>query len=131
LKGSQSAFLKHFTIAEQRRLRITVTKSLLFALLGLAFDGEQFVRSPSYDWTNEETCFELTKSVIWAKKSLDIIFAAAPSMKLQNLQSSWIPDYLHFGHSGESHILAGLSRYISGEDERYRTGHLGRRWNAT
>lgn len=52
-------------------------------------------------------------------------------MKPQNLLPSWIPDYLYFGRSGHPHILAGLSHYISREDERYRTGHLGRRWNAT
>lgn len=71
----------------------TILRDKVFALLGLTFDGPQFVRSPSYEEMSEEAfCVQLTKSVIWAKKSLDIIFAAAPSMKLSGNLASWIPD---------------------------------------
>ncbi len=51
-------------------------------------------------------------------------------MKTLTSLPSWVADYTHFGHASHPHVLANLSRYLSGEDDRYRAGRLGRRWNA-
>lgn len=76
-------------------------------------------------------CFEMTKSVILAKKSLDIIFTGPSCKKSTPELPCWIPDFVHFGRGGDRHLFAHLSAYISGDDCRLRCGHMGYRWNAT
>ena len=116
---------------ESRFAQATDVRDKVFALLGLTFDREQFVQLSDYNWKLPRMCFEMTRSVIRTKKSLDIIFAGPSSMKLPETLPSWMPDYVRFGRARHTETLASLARYISGEDERYRCGRLSRRWNAT
>lgn len=104
----------------------------VFAFLGLTFDGQRFVNTPNYRLSKPQLFFELTKSAIRAKISLDIIFAAAPTMKMPGRLPSWVPDYVQYAQIREyQDILSDLSIYISGNDRRRRLGKVCRRWSTT
>ena len=118
--------------------RSTEAKDKVFSLLGLAFDRRVYLTEPQYGWDDLELCMRMTKSFIARKRSLDIIFIgskrSAQSMEATGNPTwtcqlpSWCPNYIHFPSNSR---LKHLIHYISGQDERVRTGTLGRRWLST
>ncbi|MCJ1278068.1 hypothetical protein MMC21_005882 [Puttea exsequens] len=115
----QALYDSHASLATDPRDRV-------YALLGLAFDRDSYVKSPHYGWTEEMICQDITQTVIWAKRSLDIIFIGSddPKSKLP----SWCPNYLR---CREGSVARSLLSYLSGQDERYRAGFKGVHWRAT
>lgn len=116
----------------------TEPKDKVFGLLGLAFDKRVYLTEPQYGWDDLELCMRMTKSFIARKRSLDIIFIGSkrsvhymdrPGKPAWTSQlPSWCPNYIHFPSTPR---LKHLISYVSGQDERVRTGTLGRRWRST
>ena len=100
----------------------------VYALLGLTFDKDAYVTTPNYSWSKEQICISMSNTVIWSKKSLDIIFAGPKSTRSRLRLPSWCPDYLSWP---DDPICKSLVSYLSGLDDRYRGGTLRSRWRAT
>ena len=113
---------------ESRASLSTDPRDRVYALLGLVFDRDKYVKSPRYDWSLTAICRRMTEEVIRSKRSLDIIFAGPKNLRSDLYLPSWCPDYFTFP-SGPT--MKHLSKYLSGQDERYRVGQSGRRWEAT
>lgn len=98
----------------------------VFSVLGLAFDGDKYVKSANYGCSDRQVCLEMTQEVMWSKKSLDIIFAASldPVLALP----SWCPDYLHWAPDAPTESLIS---YLSGQDLLFRDNSRRPRWRAT
>lgn len=119
-------------------LRSTERKDKVFGLLGLTIDKRVYLTEPQYAWSEYELCIRMTQSYNRRKRSLNIIFVGPydprgslndPHSADRNLRlSSWCPKYTCFPATPE---LRHLISYVSGQDEKTRTGELGRRWNAT
>jgi hypothetical protein len=112
----------------------TEPKDKVFGLLGLAFDKRVYLTEPQYGWGDLELCMRMTKSFIARKRSLDIIFIGSKH-SVQYTEPvwtrqlpSWCPNYIHFPSTPR---LKQLISYVSGQDERVRTGTFGRRWLST
>ena len=115
----QSLYDSHASLATDPRDRV-------YALLGLAFDRESYVKRPHYGWSEEMICQDITQTVIWAKRSLDIIFIGSDDPK--STLPSWCPNYLRCKEGG---VPQSLLSYLTGQDERYRAGFKGVHWRAT
>ena len=115
----QALYDSHASLATNPRDRV-------YALLGLAFDGNSYVKRPHYGWTEQRICQDITRTVIWAKRSLDIIFIGSDDPK--SSLPSWCPNYLRCKEGG---VPRSLLSYLTGQDERYRAGFKGVHWRAT
>ena len=101
----------------------------VFALLGLAYDGGQYVTSPQYLWSLRDLCLELTKSFILSLGDtvLDIIITAQRKPSPLRLPS-WCPDYLHIRSFP---FDESMLEYVANQDKRYRLGNRGTKWRTT
>lgn len=110
--------------------KATDFRDQVFALLGLSFDSAAFVRNPTYTCTESDLCIEMTKTFIWSKKSLDIMFLAGANAggDTAPLLPTWCPTYLHLQAAAHSNVLC---TYLSGHAEQHRLGVKGSRWRAT
>jgi hypothetical protein len=69
----------------------------VYTLLGLSYDYGNYIPEPKYGWSPKELCFEMTRSVVVSRRSLDIIFAGPyRDRKAAYELPSWCPDYLHY-----------------------------------
>ena len=110
-----------------RNLRSTDHRDKIFAILGLAFDGSDFVPEPNYKLREDELCLSVTTTAIEVQESLDMILLAPGKPEESNIPS-WCPDYM----SVNTHPFPNsMIEYLHGKSRKWRVGTESQRWNAT
>lgn len=110
-----------------RNLRATDCRDKIFAILGLSFDGSDFVPEPNYKLDEHELCLSVTTTAIEVQESLDITLLASRKPEDSNLPS-WCPDYM----SVNTHPFpVGIVDYLHGKSVKWRVGTQDTRWEAT
>jgi hypothetical protein len=110
-----------------RNLSATDRRDKIFAILGLSFDGSDFVPEPNYRLDEHELCLSVTTTAIEVQASLDLILLAPRKPEDSNLPS-WCPDYM----SVDTHPFpVGIIEYLHGKSIKWRVGTQSTRWEAT
>ena len=106
-------------LAQSSSSLATDHRDKVFALFALSSDAHHYVVQPSYQWTEFETCLELTRSAIIHKRSLDIVLTASHDTPLSSVLPTWVPDLLAFGTNAVQRRVA------------FYTGKSTCKWTAT
>jgi hypothetical protein len=110
-----------------RYLRSTDRRDKIFAILGLAFDGPDFVAEPNYRLSENNSCISVTRTAIEVYESLDM-FLLAPGQPEESKLPSWCPDYM----SINTHPFpANIIDHLHGKSRKWRIGTRSTKWRAT
>ncbi|KIW21481.1 hypothetical protein PV08_02061 [Exophiala spinifera] len=115
-------------LSESREAEATEPRDKLYGILSLAFDSSLYVIQLDYSRTDSCVCLEVTRAVIWAKRSLDIIFVSSRREKSSLRLPSWCPDYLHWPGDPACNQLVP---YVSGLDSRASGAPGPAKWRAS
>jgi hypothetical protein len=83
----------------------------VFALLGICHDGHALVPMPNYKQSMEEILRDMTKAMIKASKSLDILLLRSPGRADTGKSPCWVPDWLGIWPEGR------VAQYINATGE--------------
>lgn len=115
-------------IFTSHKSRATDPRDKVYGLLGITFDGHNFVPVPNYQQSLNEVFMGMTMSWIRAKECLDMICLQGLAPRNQKALPSWCPDWLSIGsHRFDSRMVS----YLSGQAKRTRLGKMRNTWNAT